>query len=89
MVRLFAAALITSLIVPTVALAQDDGDDKGGDEKKETTVTSRESLQRVDDRAPREGTPLISNKLYPMQFRFELTGIFDYGRQRRARVPPV
>lgn len=37
-----------------------------------------EGFQRVAERAPRDGTPLIAQKLYPMQFRFELTGIFNY-----------
>ena len=34
-------------------------------------------FQRVEERAPRAGTPLISNKLYPMQYRVEFTGFFD------------
>lgn len=35
-------------------------------------------LVRAPDRTPREGTPLIASKLYPMQFRTELTGFFDF-----------
>lgn len=33
---------------------------------------------RAEDRSPKDGTPLIANKLYPMQFRFEGSGFFDY-----------
>lgn len=33
--------------------------------------------QRVDERSPRDGTPLIANKLYPMAGRFEFNGSFD------------
>lgn len=36
------------------------------------------NLVRAPDRAPRTGTPLISNMLYPMQGRFELTASLDF-----------
>jgi outer membrane beta-barrel protein len=35
------------------------------------------AFQRIEEREPRSGTPLIANKLYPMQGRFELAGMFD------------
>jgi outer membrane beta-barrel protein len=72
MLRTFAVLAV--LMVSSTAFAQDE--DKS--EKKETTVTARDAFQRVEEYEPRPGTPLISNKLYPMQYRFELTGIFDY-----------
>ena len=72
MLRSFAVLAV--LMVSSAAFAQDE--DKS--EKKETTVTARDAFQRVEEYEPRAGTPLISNKLYPMQYRFELTGIFDY-----------
>lgn len=33
---------------------------------------------RAVEREPPPGTPLIANKLFPMQFRLEFTGMFDY-----------
>lgn len=35
-------------------------------------------LVRPPNRDPREGTPLIADKLFPMQFRLEFTGMFDF-----------
>jgi outer membrane beta-barrel protein len=35
------------------------------------------TFQRIEERDPRPGTPLIANKLYPMQGRFELGAFFD------------
>jgi outer membrane beta-barrel protein len=35
------------------------------------------AFQRIDEREPRPGTPLIANKLYPMGGRFEFSGMFD------------
>ncbi|MDP2340381.1 MAG: outer membrane beta-barrel domain-containing protein [Deltaproteobacteria bacterium] len=78
--RLVTSA-VAVLFVAAPAFAQDDAppDDKGA--KNETVVTPEagdaSEFQRVEERAPRAGTPLISNKLYPMQYRFELTGFFD------------
>ncbi|MCC7107739.1 MAG: outer membrane beta-barrel domain-containing protein [Deltaproteobacteria bacterium] len=58
------------------APASDEAAEGGGDASKDTK--SGESFQRVEEREPRAGTPLIDNKLFPMGGRFELTGIFDY-----------
>ena len=35
------------------------------------------AFQRIEERAPRAGTPLIANKLYPMQFRLEVGVYFN------------
>jgi outer membrane beta-barrel protein len=35
------------------------------------------AFQRVEERSPRTGTPLIANKLYPMQGKFEVGAMFD------------
>jgi outer membrane beta-barrel protein len=43
-----------------------------------TPAAGKTQFQRVDERQPRTGTPLIADKLYPMQFRLEFTGMFDY-----------
>lgn len=40
-------------------------------------------LVRARDREPPAGTPLIANKKYPMAFRFELTGSFDFSYGER------
>ncbi len=74
MIRAVLLALVAACAAP--ALAQDEkpadaAPDKGGKNTPET-------FQRVEERAPRPGTPLIANKLYPMQYRLELTGVFDY-----------
>jgi outer membrane beta-barrel protein len=52
--------------------------------EEETAVVAapeEAKFERVAERAPRNGTPLIANKLYPMQFRFELGADFvlSYG----------
>ncbi len=39
--------------------------------------TGGATFQRVEERDPRPGTPLIANKLYPMQGRLELAALFD------------
>jgi outer membrane beta-barrel protein len=49
-----------------------------GSTRKNETAAKGEDFQRVDERTPRLGTPLIANKLYPMASRFEITGVFDY-----------
>ena len=66
--------LTLSFALAAPAFAQDD--DEAG--KKKETSASAEDFQRVEERAPRLGTPLIANKLYPMSLRFEITGFFDY-----------
>jgi outer membrane beta-barrel protein len=70
MLRTFAVVLLAA--VP--ALAQESA----GEDQRETKVTARDAFQRVDEYEPKPGTPLISNKLYPMQFKLEFTGFFDY-----------
>jgi outer membrane beta-barrel protein len=42
-----------------------------------TAASSGSGFQRIDERTPRGGTPLIANKLYPMAGRFELGLNFD------------
>lgn len=68
-----AVTLSLAALLSTSAFAQDDDASK----KKETSAKG-EDFQRVEQREPRLGTPLIANKLYPMALRFEITGIFDY-----------
>jgi outer membrane beta-barrel protein len=55
------------------------------DEEEAPADVDEESLEfvRAADRTPRAGTPLIANKLYPMQFRFEGSALFDmsYGNK--------
>lgn len=78
MLRPSFASFVTftlTLAVAAPAFAQDDDEDAG---KKKETSASAEDFTRVEERAPRLGTPLIANKLYPMALRFEITGFFDY-----------
>src|SRR5688572_25513942 len=70
----FLTVMLSAFALAAPAFAQDDDEDG---KKKETSATA-EDFTRVEERAPRLGTPLIANKLYPMQFRFEITGFFDY-----------
>lgn len=81
--RLLCAGLVLGCATASpVAWARDDDApaDDASDDKKSDGKDSDEgdSFQRVEERKPREGTPLIDNKLFPMGGRFELTGIFDY-----------
>lgn len=84
-----APSLATSLAISVAAVlaaspawAEDakPEDAKPEDAKPDESAPSQDSgeFQRVEERAARSGTPLIANKLYPMQYRFELTGLFDY-----------
>jgi len=41
------------------------------------TLDNGAAFQRIEEREPRPGTPLIANKLYPMAGRLELAGFFD------------
>lgn len=72
----FASFVTLTLSVALAAPAFAQDDDEGS--KKKETAASAEDFQRVEERAPRVGTPLIANKLYPMSLRFEITGFFDY-----------
>lgn len=75
----FAVPAVLSLALSAPAFAQGAADDEeDAASKKRETAAKGEDFQRVEERAPREGTPLIANKLYPMSLRFELTGFFDY-----------
>lgn len=70
-------ALLTAVALATSpAIAQEEAAPADG-------LSEAEQLVRPPNRPPREGTPLISNKLYPMQFRLEFTGMFDmtYGNK--------
>jgi outer membrane beta-barrel protein len=55
------------------ALAQDDAE-----ARPDELLDEEYRLVRPPNRAPREGTPLIADKLYPMQYRLEFTGMFDF-----------
>jgi outer membrane beta-barrel protein len=83
-----ALSLLLTGLAPGAALAADDatssdqpaddGDAKATDAAAADAAPSDGTFQRVDERAPRSGTPLIANKLYPMQFRLEVGAFFDY-----------
>ncbi|MCC7071091.1 MAG: outer membrane beta-barrel domain-containing protein [Deltaproteobacteria bacterium] len=80
--RLMCAGLVLgcSLASPLARAARDDAaaaedDDNEGEKRQSDAATS---FQRIEERKPRAGTPLIDQKLFPMGGRFELTGIFDY-----------
>jgi outer membrane beta-barrel protein len=79
--RFLPAVVLFGACVSGTALAQADGDaaaaDTGDKAPAAAPAEPTGEFQRVDERAPRPGTPLISNKLYPMQFRFEFSGMFD------------
>lgn len=73
---LCAGLVLGCSLASPLALAQ--GDDKADQDKADAAGDPAETFQRVEERKPREGTPLIDQKLFPMGGRFELTGIFDY-----------
>lgn len=64
-----------SLLSPLAMAQGDEGEDQ---DKADAAKGPGDTFQRVEERKPREGTPLIDQKLFPMGGRFELTGIFDY-----------
>lgn len=68
-----------AVVLSASAFAQEDTAEKPADSAAVDVKggTSGGDFQRVEERAPRPGTPLISNKLYPMAGRFEFTGNFD------------
>ncbi len=72
-------ALVCSLHT-TPARAEDPAADEAKTDTSAATPvdSAAQDLQRTEERAPRAGTPLIQNKLYPMRFRLEVTGFFDY-----------
>lgn len=75
--RVGALLLVIAAFTTSPVLAQEDA--------PPPSELSDEELQlvRPPNRTPRAGTPLISSKLYPMQFRLEFTGMFDmtYGNK--------
>jgi outer membrane beta-barrel protein len=77
---LLAFAAVAAALTPAAARAADAAkpDDKAAASAPKPNDTKAEDFQRVDERQPRTGTPLIADKLYPMQFRLELSGVFDY-----------
>lgn len=68
------ASAVTAVLAAAPAAAQ-DGETTTSTEAAAPTTAS--GFQRTEERAPRAGTPLIANKLYPMQGRFEFSGMFD------------
>lgn len=77
----FGALLVGSLLAaaPSVRAASDDATE--GKEAKSAAAEAPKDTQefvRVGERAPKPGTPLIANKLYPMSGRFEVGALFDY-----------
>lgn len=46
--------------------------------KAKSTTDDGKAFLRTEERAPKPGTPLIANKLYPLQGRLELSALFDY-----------
>lgn len=71
---------VAVVLSSTAAFAQDDTGDKAADKPADSAVAVDKGageFQRVEERTPRPGTPLIANKLYPMSGRFEFTGNFD------------
>lgn len=84
------ALWVTLWMTAVPAFAQDDLLDEDVDSAPSETAEALDepasaaeevpdiNLVRALDRAPRAGTPLISNMLYPMQNRWELTAAFDF-----------
>ena len=74
----FASAAVTAVLAAAPVAAQDDGaTTTAADASTPVSSTTASGFQRTEERAPRAGTPLIANKLYPMAGRFEFTGMFD------------
>lgn len=77
-----AVSLSLAAVVSTSAFAKDEASLLGANDdvssSKQETAAKGDDFRRVQERAPRAGTPLIANKLYPMALRFEITGMFDY-----------
>jgi outer membrane beta-barrel protein len=71
-----AALLVAALLVATLAGAPALAQEEPAEDRQ--PVEDARDFQRVEERTPRLGTPLIANKLYPMQYRLEITGLFDY-----------
>ncbi len=76
----FASTAVTAALAAAPAVAA-EGDDAAATTTADAVAapasTTASGFQRTEERAPRAGTPLIANKLYPMAGRFEFTGMFD------------
>jgi outer membrane beta-barrel protein len=80
---LAASAAIAAAALSPAAYAQDDGDDAADGAAADAPAGDAAApsdggeFLRIEEREPREGTPLIANKLYPMAGRFEFGLNFD------------
>lgn len=82
---LAATAAVAAAALSPAAHARDDeaGADASADTADGDKADSADAAQdgaafvRIEEREPREGTPLIANKLYPMSGRFEFGLNFD------------
>ncbi len=72
-----ASTAVTAAFAAAPATAQSDDQGTTTDAVATPTSTTASGFQRTEERTPRAGTPLIANKLYPMQGRFEFSGMFD------------
>jgi outer membrane beta-barrel protein len=78
--RKIIVGLLPSIVLGGLVLmapAAQAQDAAAEDEAAPPAATEEAKFERVGERAPREGTPLIANKLYPMQFRVEIGADFD------------
>jgi outer membrane beta-barrel protein len=83
--RLLPLMLVLPSVVATLAALPAAADDAQKDEAPPpasdvagaTGADDNAAFQRIEEREPRPGTPLIANKLYPMRGRFELGLFFD------------
>ena len=73
-----ALLLIVAVAGPAYAADEPKKDLSVKDGVAKDAAAKGADFQRVDERKPRDGTPLIADKLYPMQYKLELEGIFDY-----------
>lgn len=74
--KLRASLLLATLVAAWPAHAQ--GEEGVEPTSPDTGEVPDVDLVRAPDRAPKDGTPLISNMLYSMQYRLEFTGFFDF-----------
>lgn len=80
---LLAVTALTALVGAVDARAQDEEAAPATDAPAtaapatDAPAADGAAFQRIEERTPRAGTPLIANKLYPMSGRFELGLNFD------------
>jgi outer membrane beta-barrel protein len=74
-----AVAALTACAAVDARAQQDDAPAAPADAAEVPAAAAADgaAFQRIEERAPRAGTPLIANKLYPMSGRFELGLTFD------------